>query len=155
MLLVLAAASAVPVELGFAWAEFSRAEMLRHVTTRVEVGTLGYDRARDRPDFWVRRTVTTLRGEQVSWIDARNCPAVRPALASMRSLPVPRFAPVGSSKGPPMYLDGNGYFLRSYSDDGMLTEETSLGTPLASWVEATLKALGPCWASTVPRRLKS
>ena len=53
----------------------------------------------------------------------------------MRGIPVPRFAPIGSSKGPPIVLDGVSYSLRTYSDDGTLTEETNVGTPLAAWID--------------------
>src|SRR5437764_4826526 len=108
------AAAPIPVELGPAWAQFSRALARRLIKTDVEVGTLGYDSARKRPDFWLRRTV--VRGvehkTEVTWADTRTCAPARPLLASMRNIPVPKFAPIGTSKGPPVILDGIGYSLR-------------------------------------------
>jgi hypothetical protein len=148
----LAAVSPVPTELGPAWADISRAEYAHHITTNVKIGTLGYDRTQNRLDFWARRVVTTLRGETVSWADTRTCATLRPALASMRAIPVPKFAPIGSPGGPPVILDGIGYSLRSYSDEGTLTAETNLGTPLAAWIDQTLGVLEGCWHSTLPKR---
>lgn len=148
--------SPIPSNLGPAWAEFSRAPAARLTKTNVEVGTLGYDRQRARLDFWLRRTVT--RGinqeEQIVWTDTRTCARARPLLASIRDIPVPKFAPIGSSKGPPVILDGIGYSLKTYSDDGMLTEGTNIGTPLAEWIEAALKTLEPCWGTRVPERTR-
>ena len=146
----------IPLELGSAWAEFSRAPAGHLTKTKVEVGTLGYDRSRKRLDFWLRRTVVSgiERTEQVTWATTRTCAAARPALASMRDIPVPKFAPIGSSEGPPVVLDGIGYSLRSYSDQGTLTEETNVDTPLASWIEQTLKALDQCWTRVVPERTR-
>src|SRR4051794_1811299 len=152
-----AALSQVPVELGFAWAQFSRAPAARLIRTEVEVGTLGYDSTRKRPDFWLRRTV--VRGvehkEEITWADSRTCAAARPVIASMREIPVPKFAPIGSSDGPPVILDGIAYSLRTYSDEGTLAAETNLGTPLAAWVEGALKALDSCWTKVQPRRTNS
>jgi len=150
------AVAPIPSNLGSAWAEFSRAPAARLTRTTVEVGTSGYDRQHAQLDFWLRRTVT--RGikqeEQIVWADTRTCARVRPLLASMRDIPVPKFAPIGSSKGPPVILDGIGYSLKAYSDDGMLTESTNIGTPLAEWIEAALKTLEPCWSSRVPQRTR-
>lgn len=144
----------LPVELGPAWAQFSRAPAGRLIRTEVEIGTLGYDSTRKRPDFWLRRTV--VRGvehkEEVTWADTRTCAAARPLVASMRQIPVPKFAPIGSSDGPPVIIDGIAYSLRTYSDEGTLTAETNLGTPLATWVEGALKVLDSCWAKATPHR---
>lgn len=122
------------------------------VETRVEIGTRGYDRDRGRLDFWMRRTVTTRDVPVVTWADSRSCPAVWDVLVLMRELPVPRFAPIGVSAGPPMHLDGTIYTLRTYSEEGEIAVETNDGTPLAAWVEASLDSLEPCWGSAVPRR---
>jgi hypothetical protein len=153
-LLLFLAAVPVPAGYGTPWAEFSRAPALRLIKTRVEVGTLGYDRNRKQLDFWLRRTI--VRGgaqhEEVSWTDTRTCPAASSTLASMRNIPVPKFAPIGSSEGPPIVLDGIGYSLRTYSDQGELTAKTNVGTPLASWIELALKTLEPCWRRSAPAR---
>lgn len=148
------AVAPIPFELGPAWAQFSRAPAGRLIKTEVEVGTLGYDSARQRPDFWMRRTV--VRGiehkAEVTWTDTRTCAAERPLLASMRNIPVPKFAPIGSSKGPAVILGGIGYSLRTYSDEGTLTAETNLGTPLAAWIEGALTVLESCWTKATPHR---
>jgi hypothetical protein len=144
--------AAHPVDLGPAWAEFSRKPALKREKTVVGIGTLGFDRRRSQLDFWLRRTVTANGIEKVAWADSRTCPAVRPMIAAMRELPVARFAPPGFSEGSPLIMDGVCYSLHSYSDDGSLTVSTNVGTPLASWVEASLERLGPCWTSTIPKR---
>jgi hypothetical protein len=156
LIAMLVAAAPVPPSLGTSWAEFSRKPALRLTKTTVEVGTLGYDRSRKRLDFWLRRTVTTGvdAKEQVSWTDTRTCARARPTLASIREIPVPRFAPVGSTEGAPVVLDGVGYRLRTYSDHGTLTAETNVGTPLASWIDGALKGLEGCWGEKVPERTR-
>ena len=155
LLLLLAAGANLPGALGEPWAVFSRAPALRPDATKVEVGTLGYDRARKQLDFWLRRTITGLGGTQrVTWTSTRACPAARPVLASMRNIPVPKFAPIGSSAGPPLVLDGVGYVLSTYSDEGKLTAATNVNTPLALWIEAALKRLDSCWSAVVPERTR-
>jgi hypothetical protein len=149
-------ASPVPPELGPAWAEFSRGDWGHGTHTEVEVGTLGFDKSRARLDFWLRRTVGggVGRQEEVTWTETRTCGSARPLLASMRHIPVPKFAPIGSSKGPPIIVDGMSYALRTYSDDGMLSENTNLGTPLAAWIDGALATLEKCWSSRVPERTR-
>ncbi|HEX5238424.1 MAG TPA: hypothetical protein VFW39_08180 [Sphingomicrobium sp.] len=150
------AVAPVPFELGPAWAEFSREPAGRSTKTEIEVGTLGYDHARGQLDFWFRRTVTSgIKNEEtVTWTDTRTCSAARPLLASIRDIPVPKFAPVGSSKGPPVMLDGVSYSLRTYSNQGLLTEQTNVGTPLATWVDAAVGILSQCWSTRVPQRTR-
>ena len=154
MIATLLAAAPILSELGPSWAEFSRNPALRLTKTRVEVGTLGYDDARRHLDFWLRRTVTSgpEQQEATTWADTRTCPSSRALLASMRDIPVPKFAPIGSSDGPPMTLDGIGYALRTYSDEGTLKAETNVGTPLATWIEGALGSLEGCWSSQTPSR---
>ena len=156
LIAMLVAAASLPPSLGPSWAEFSRKPALRMTKTTVEVGTLGYDRTRKELDFWLRRTVTTGPDgkEQVGWADTRTCAPARSTLASIRDIPVPRFAPVGSSEGPPLMLDGVGYRLRTYSDHGTLTAETNVETPLASWIEGALVKLEGCWGDKVPERTR-
>src|SRR5687767_9869634 len=156
LLAALLAAAPIPSELGPAWAEFSRAPALRLTRTKVEVGTLGMDEERRQLHFWLRRTVTTgtAQEEEVTWTDTRSCAAARPLLASMRDIPVPQFAPIGSSEGPPIVLDGVGYRLRTYSDHGMLTAETNVDTPVAAWIERALAELENCWGGRVPDRTR-
>ena len=86
------ASAALPIELGPAWAEFSSDASNFSIETRIEIGTRGYDDDRGQLDFWLRRTVTTRDVPVVSWTDSRTCPAVCDILASLRNLPVPRFA---------------------------------------------------------------
>lgn len=152
LLLLSIVAATAPINLGPAWATISRRPALERVKTNVEIGTLGVDRERGQLDFWLRRTVTKSGKDDISWADSRTCAAVRPAIARMRDLPVPKFAPPGFSEGPPLVLDGVAYSLRTYSDEGELTAVTNVETPLAQWVEESFKALNSCWTSTVPKR---
>ena len=146
------AAAALPASLGPAWAEFSSDPQLFSVETRVEIGTRGYDSERRQLDFWMRRTVTTRDVPVVTWAESRSCPAVWDVLARMRDLPVPRFAPMGVTRGPQLPMDGTIFALRTYSDGGEIVVQTNEGTPLAEWVEASLAILEPCWGSTIPQR---
>lgn len=156
LIATLLAGTPIPPQLEPSWAEFSRSPTAPITKTKVEVGTLGFDQGRQQLDFWLRRTVKTgvQQREEVTWADTRTCASARPLLASMRDIPVPRFAPVGSSGTPPITLDGVSYALRTYSDHGMLTAETNVGTPVAAWVDGALIALEGCWSSRVPERTR-
>ncbi|GAA3894562.1 hypothetical protein GCM10022276_12130 [Sphingomonas limnosediminicola] len=153
LLAVFVVMAPIPFELGPAWADFSRAPARHLIRTRVEVGTLGYDQGRKRLDFWLRRPVVSgEHDEEIAWADTRTCAAARTLLASMRDIPVPKFAPISTSEGPPVIVDGISYRLRTYSDQGTLTAETNLGTPLAAWVNRALATLNSCWVRTAPQR---
>ncbi|HEX5183782.1 MAG TPA: hypothetical protein VFW19_11605 [Allosphingosinicella sp.] len=146
----------IPAELGRPWAEFSREPAGHLITIKVEVGTLGYDHTHKQLDFWLRRSVVKgfQKHAQVTWADTRTCIAARPVLASMRNITVPKFAPVGSSPGSQIVLDGVSYSLSTYSDEGKLTAETNVNTPVAAWIELALKDLDSCWTSVVPERTR-
>lgn len=122
---------------------------------KVDVGTLGYDRSAQQLQFWLRRTITrdADQRQEVTWADTRTCASARPVLASIRDIPVPRFAPVGSSGTPALTLDGVSYTLCTYSDHGMLTAETNVNTPVATWIESAMRLLEGCWSSRVPTRV--
>jgi len=152
----LLAAVPIPPALGPAWAEFSRAPACCLTGTKVEVGTLGFDRDQKRLDFWLRRTVTRgiKKNVVISWADTRTCAAARPLLASIRDIPVPKFAPVGTSNRSSVYIDGISFALRTYSDEGTLTAETNVDTPLASWIDSALKKLDSCWSDKLPERTR-
>jgi hypothetical protein len=156
LIAALVAAAPTPADLGPAWAEFSRAPALRLTRTKVEVGTLGFDRSRNQLDFWLRRAVTSgaKQQQEVTWADTRTCPSARPLLASMREIPVPKFAPIGSPNASPITLDGISYSLRTYSDEGVLTAQTNVNTHLASWIESALSKLERCWGSHIPERTR-
>ena len=146
----------IPPALGPSWAEFSEGHYAPNVNTKVEIGTLGYDRDKRQLEFWLRRTVAKRFGHEVgvSWTTTRNCPAARSILASMRDIPVPKFAPIGTSKGPPIMLDGPSYKLHSYSDEGSLTAEAYYDEAgLARWIKSSLAAVNNCWSSAVPERI--
>ena len=152
LLLTALAAAVLPTELGPAWAEFTSDPQLTSIDTRIEIGARGYDSDRRQLDFWLRRTVTVDGVSTVTWTDSRRCPVVWEVLVGMRDLPVPRFAPAGVSEGPPLYVDGTLYTLRTYSNEGEIAVEANEGTPLAGWVESSLNVLENCWETTIPQR---
>jgi len=156
ILFALVAAAPIPSALGPAWAEFSRAPACCLTRTKVEVGTLGFDRDRHQLDFWLRRTVISgvKEKEVIGWADTRTCAAARPLLAGIRDIPVPKFAPIGTSSRSSVYIDGISFALRTYSDEGTLTAETNVNTPLASWIDSALKTLDSCWGDRVPERTR-
>jgi hypothetical protein len=136
------------------WAQFSRAPGIRRETTKVEVGTLGYDEDAKHLDYWLRRTFTKGGVTTITWTTSRTCGSVRSVIASMRDVPSPKLAPPGYAAGAPVVLDGIDYTLRAPSEDGTLTTETNVETPLAQWVEASLKTLSACWTLKAPDTIR-
>jgi hypothetical protein len=155
LLLLAAAASPIPSHLTTPWLEFSREPANASARTEIELGTIGFDPRRKQLELWARRTVRDRSGEHVAWADSRTCPEMRAILARLRNVPVPRFAPLGVSAGPQLTVDGIGYSIRTYSDEGFLEAETNIGTPLAGWIEQSLDRLEGCWGSGVPPRIET
>jgi len=71
----------------------------------------------------------------------------------MQNLRVPMLDVPGFSSGGEIILDGIGYSLEAPSRNGRISFDSNVRTPLAEWVEASLKALGPCWTATMPVRV--
>lgn len=150
----LAFMSATPQsELPRQWAQFSRAGQLNHITETIEVAT--GDRGQDNAFRYIlRRTKRTLNGDsQIAWADSATCPEVRSVIASMRDIPVPSLAPYGlPGEARSITMDGTLYSLAAPSSDNMgkIAISSNVGSPLASWVDASLEQLASCWTATAP-----
>ncbi len=153
MLTVLLASviSAAPSDLPRSWAQFSRSGALNHVSETVDIAT--GDKGKDAEFRYVlRRTKLTLSAEpEVAWADSETCPAVRSVIVAMRGIQMPSPAPYGLPDGSAVItLDGTGYSLTAPSSDNMgkLTISSNIGSPLASWVDTSLKQLESCWRTS-------
>lgn len=156
--LLLAAAQATPpVPAFYPWGRFSRAPALTGVAETVEIATDGRDG--DGLQYKLRLVRQDRRGNtETLWTNGRTCRAVRPMLASLPALPMPRVAPPGFESGRlEVVVDGVGYGLhmpaalgRGY---GSVDMASNVDTPLAAWVDGALATLAPCW-STVELRIR-
>ncbi|WHU01330.1 hypothetical protein [Sphingomonas sp. NIBR02145] len=133
------------------WAQFSRTGALNHISENIDIAT--GDRGTDAEFRYIlRRTKNSLNAvPEIAWADSATCPAVRSVIASMRKIQVPSPAPYGlEDKSTALTLDGTGYSLTAPSSDNMgkLTISSNIGTPLAAWVDTSLKQLEACWRTT-------
>ena len=130
------------------WASLSRAGALSRVSETIDIATGDAQRS---PVFRYRLRLTVARPNgtvAISWIDSAACPAVRPVIAGMRDIPMPRPAPYGvGDEQRFIVLDGASYSLTTPSNDpsGTLTITSNIGSSLAKWVDASFAALAPCW----------
>jgi hypothetical protein len=145
--------SAAQPELPRQWAQFSRSGALSHVSETVDVAT--GDKGTN-PDFRyiLRLTKRSLGADpQIAWADSATCPAVRSVIAGMRNIRMPSAAPYGlPGETRSITLDGTLSSLTAPSSDNMgkLTISSNIGSPLASWIGASLKQLEPCWTKAAP-----
>jgi hypothetical protein len=148
-LLIFLADIAQPDAFLSSWAQFSRSRSLIYVTETVDVATA------ERGDstayrYRLRLIRKTLNGvPQVQYADSVKCPAIQNVITSMKSLKMPAPAPYGSWDGRLRIRvhDGIGYSLSAPSSDsnGQMTISSNMGSPLAAWVDTSLKKLEPCW----------
>ena len=149
VLLLALANSAVQPELPRQWAQFSRSG---HGRETVDIAT--GDRVK-KADFryTLRLTKRSLGADpETAWADSATCPAVQSVIVSMRNIQMPSPAPHGRwSDSMPITLDGTLYSLTAPSSDNMgeLTISSNVGSPLASWIDASFKHLESCWTTAV------
>jgi hypothetical protein len=151
-LLLLMADIAPPGAFPSPWAQFSRSRSLVHVTETVDIATADKgSRAAFR--YRMRLTRQTLNGAlQVRYADSAKCPAIQSVISSMKNIKVPAPAPFGSWDGLLRIRvhDGIEYSLSAPSSDsnGQMTISSNLGSPLAAWVDTSLKKLELFWIAT-------
>jgi hypothetical protein len=149
-LLLVLLESAVQPELPRQWARFSRSGALSHVSETVDIAT--GDRS-DQAEFHYKLRLTKRSlgaGLEVRWAESKTCPAVRSVIVSMRDIKIPSPAPYGlPDQSMSITMDGTGYSLTAPSSDNMgkLTISSNVGSPLASWVDASFKLLETCWTT--------
>lgn len=162
LVLLLQAASPVlpqPRADGFsqrAWGHFSRSPLLGHASEIVDV-TIDYDRRTHASTYALRLTRKRFsQAGEVLWADSRTCPAVRRVLTSMQTLALPSITVPGLDRYPGnIVIDGVAYSLRAPAlfvgrGGGQAVFTSNVGTPLATWVDRSLAALGPCWSALAP-----
>ena len=152
-LLLAFTSNAAQPELPRQWAQFSRSGALSHVSETVDIATGDNGNSADFR-YILRFTKRSLRGDpQIAWADSATCPAVRSVMVSMRNIRMPSPTPYGlPGQAMTITLDGTGYSLTAPSSDNMgkLTISSNIGSPLASWVDASLKQLESCWTTAAP-----
>lgn len=132
------------------WAQFRRSGALSHISETVDIAT--GDRKGD-PEFpyRLRYTRSSLQGApEIKWADSATCPAIRTIVMSMRSIKMPSPAPYGvPDQSMTLTLDGTLYSFAAPSSDNMgkVTISSNVGSPVAAWIDASLKQLAPCWAT--------
>ena len=145
--LILLSAAVAGTPLPMQWAQFSRSPALRGVSETVDVAT--GNRTGNDFSYKLRLTIYARQGEpSVKWTDSAACPAARAVIASMTSIKMPTPAPYGVPGGSQFItVDGTQYFLTAPSSDNMgtMTISSNVGSPLAAWVDSSLKQLAPCW----------
>ena len=134
----------------FGWAEFSRSPSRGGNRVTVEMGT--FRAGRGGPLHYSFRKVEGSRSEGMveSRADSRTCPQAREAIARLRDLELPRPAPPGfDDDNARIILDGTGYSITLPMDyrgqRSRLTFSSNNGTPLADWINGTLRSMQHCW----------
>lgn len=135
------------------WMTLSRSPSFQHGVT-VEIGTLETATSRE---YWFKRTAGTEDGPLISWTDTTRCPAARSLLGQVRKLKMPRVSvPWFESDEMIVTADGTHYELSGEAAYGSSSAydfkiASNLGTPLAAWIDNSLRILEPCWSKEEPR----
>ncbi|WP_068080549.1 hypothetical protein [Novosphingobium rosa] len=135
------------------WAQFSRAGALNRVRETVDIATGESPQGAPfayRLRFTRQAPANHGRGRQtrVQWADSASCPAIRPVMAAMGGITMPRPAPYGvPGQEMTIVMDGAIYTLSVPSSDagGEIRISSNVGSSLADWVDRSLEALAPCW----------
>ena len=102
-----------------------------------------------------RRRRMTRNGEATDWIDGGACPTLTERMATLKALE-PLTIRMPGDAGIGVVLDGELYTLKALvyfpreKSGGDMTLTGNVDTPLAKWVEDTMKALKSCWQDKAP-----
>ena len=110
---------------------------------------------RNHRGIWLAGRTDRVKGQpdRTSSADSETCPALLPALARLQSVEPFRIVPPGVREGPPeIVIDGDNYEVHAqgywpHSHHGDITLSGNNGTPVADWVEDTMRAFAPCWST--------
>jgi hypothetical protein len=138
---------------------FTRAPVLERSVTIVEVAPL--PNARNERAYLFRRTFRHGGESDISWADSRTCPGAIWVVEEAVKVPPPRVRVPGvEDPAAPdvitLTADGVAYGMSSgarygSSFSGTIRFTSNVGTPLAAWVEESLRRLQPCWSSRPPQ----
>jgi hypothetical protein len=135
---------------------FSRSPAFDPRKVKIEVGLLRGER---ETQYSFKRTVGTRSAKAVWWTDTRRCPAARLVLHAATRLEMPGIFVLGlKSDEVIVTADGIGYELQAglaYSNRpaGKIRFNSNVDTPLAHWVDESLRTLEPCWTKEPPKQL--
>lgn len=110
----------------------------------------------------IARRIETRDGADavVSWAAARTCPALIAAVSGLEKLPAPRIEVPGVGLRPPAAAasaNADSYLL--WAEDArfatsaypvQLEVRGEGGSPMAAWVDASLRRLASCWSAAQP-----
>ena len=136
------------------WMTFSRSPAFDRRVVIVEVGTL---KRADEIGYWFKRTVRTSNSKAVWWTDTTRCGDARSILVAVRRLEMPRVeVPFLEKDEIIITADGVGYGLQARGEypgtsAHPLEVYSNEGTPLASWVNQSLRTLEACWSTERPK----
>lgn len=108
---------------------------------------------------FVARRTDQVKGEptQILWADAETCPAMLPAFARLQLIEPFKIVPPGVRDGATtLVLDGNQYrvevggYWPHANRNGDIVLSGNDGTPIANWVDDTMRALASCWRNQRP-----
>jgi hypothetical protein len=146
-------------ELPRPWLTFTREPVLERNLTTIDVGPL-QNAQRERIFLFVR-SVGHGDNIQISWADTKTCPAAMWVVEEAINVPPPRIHVPGvkdptAGKELTLTMDGVAYSLSSGARYGSGISSTirmtsNWGTPLANWVDESLRRLQPCWKNAPPQ----
>lgn len=116
------------------------------------------------PDYLIKRTVSyrpelKLKGKSVFWSGAKDCPQALTVLERLNKLQAPVFivseiSPDDATTG---RADGASYRLRAEGrypfEPGTIDITFGPGTPVATWVDESVRSLSSCWRTERPEGL--
>ena len=138
----------------YPWLTFTRSPAFDQRVVQVEAGTLrgvGGD-----TQYSFRRTVRNGKSKSVWWTDTVRCPSARSVLVEVGKLKPPPVFIVGiQSDNIIVTADGVSYTMSAssqYPDAGIgdISFSSNVRTPLADWVDESLRTLDPCWSTEPP-----
>ena len=152
--MIIALLLAVSTNLGDPLLTFSRAPSFDPRKVKVEVGVI---RAGSRSNYWLKRTVVQKNAKSVWWTDTVRCPAARTVLVEARNLAMPRVS-VPGLENDELIITGDGVLYQlvgsaEYPGESAYDFEmqSNSGSPLAQWVDNSLRSLEPCWTTAPPK----
>lgn len=110
----------------------------------------------------IARRVETRDGADaaVTWATSKSCTSLTPVLAELEALPAPRIEVPGVGRNPPtpaLSANSDSYLL--WAEDArfaaapypvQIEVRGEGGSPMAAWVETSLRRVAACWGPTQP-----
>lgn len=133
---------------------FTRSPSFDPRPVKIEIGHL---RGGETFHYWFKRTVGRKSAPATWWTDTTRCPAARSIVSQAVRLERPNIFVVGvNSASTLVTADGVEYGVETEaaypgSSVGTIKFSTNFDTPLARWVDESLRTLEPCWTRERPK----